>query len=85
MEWEYLPAVEDRIEAIRDKALAKVQAINPDIVVVVDNHTIDDYCAKQWDYPGKWYCFFQLPDGVRSEEELINKIVADTLACFNKK
>ena len=85
MEWEYLPAVENRIEAIRNKALARLQAVNPDITVVVDNHTIDDYCGKQWDYPGKWYCFFQLPDDVHSEEELISKMVAETLACFNKR
>ena len=85
MEWEYLSGVEKEVDEIREKALAKVQAVNPDISVVVDNYTLDDYCYKQWDYPGKWYCFFQLPQGVRSEEELIHQIVAETIACFNNR
>ena len=85
MEWEYLPAVENRIEAIRNKALARLQAVNPDITVVVDNHTIDDYCGKQWDYPGKWYCYFCLPKGIRSKEDLIDKIASETIARFNKR
>ena len=82
MEWEYLSEVEEKVDEIRNKALVKVHAINPDIYVVVDNRTLDDYCEKQWDYPGQWYCFFRLPNDVRSEDELIDKIVKETLASF---
>ena len=84
MEWEYLSSVEKRIDEIREKALAKAQAINPDISAVMDYHRINDYCGKQWDYPGKWYCFFQLPKDVLTEEELIDRIAAETVARFNK-
>lgn len=85
MEWEYVSGVEKEIDEIREKALAKAQAVNPDISVVVDNYTLDDYCYKQWDYPGKWYCYFCLPKSIRSKEDLIDKIAADTIARFNKR
>ena len=85
MEWEYLSGVEKEIDEIREKALAKAQAVNPDISVVVDNYTFDDYCYKQWDYPGKWYCYFRLPKGIRSKEDLIDRIASETIARFNKR
>ena len=82
--WNYVEQVERKVDEIRDKALAKVQKINPAITYVVDNYSLDDYITKTWDYPGGWYCSFSLPKDIASEEELIEKLVRETLACHLK-
>ena len=82
--WNYVEQVERKVDEIRDKALAKVQKINPAITYVVDNYSLDDYITKIWDYPGEWYCSFRLPKDIASEEELIEKLVRETLACHFK-
>lgn len=81
----YLRSVEKQVEAIRATALRRVQALRPDIAFVVDRRTIDDYCDKSWDYPGVWYVSFTLPKGFRRKEDVIDRIVRDTLDYFDKK
>ena len=83
--WNYQEQVEQEIDRIRRKALLRAQAINPRVSHVVDNFTFDDYCEKTWDYPGAWYCSFRLPKGIKTEAELIEKIVRETLAHFNSQ
>ena len=36
-------------------------------------------------FPGAWYCSFCLPKGIKTEAELIEKIVRETLAHFNSQ
>lgn len=83
--YNYIQNVEDKVNKIREKALKIVQAINPEISFVTDPYTIDDYCERQWDYPGAWYVYFKYPDGIRKEEELIHNIVTKTLDYFKNK
>lgn len=75
---------EERIVAnIRDAALQKVQKTHPEIEYVIDRRTIDDYCHKQWDYPGAWYSRgFKLPDGFKNKDELIDAIADETIRFF---
>lgn len=82
---EYQEHVEKRMDDIRSKALRRVQALYPEIPFVVDNYTVDDYCDKVWDYPGQWYCYFRLPKDVKSEQELIDKIVSETIATLKNR
>ena len=82
---EYIEGVEKKVEAIRDKALQIVQLTHPEIKYVYDPRSIDDYCGKVWDYPGKWYSTgFTLPKGISSEHNLIQIIVRDTINYFCK-
>ena len=83
MEWYYQDQVERKMDGIRRMALAKAQAINPAATFVVDHYSFDDYCDKRWDYPGAWYCFFKLPNDVRTESELIDKIAHETIDYFS--
>ena len=83
--YNYVEEVEKKVDEIRDKALKIVQVINPNISCVIDPYTVDDYCEKQWDYPGAWYVYFKYPDGIRKEEELIDKIISKTLDYFKDK
>ena len=77
---------EEKVERIRAIALERAQKINPDVLIAVDRHSLDEYCIKKWDYPGAWYSKgFKLPDGFNSVEELINSIVKDTLKYYEKK
>ena len=77
---------EEKVARIRDAALQKARQVNPDIPFVIDPRTLDDYCYKTWDYPGAWYSKgFRLPDGFRSEEELVDSIAAETIRYFKKK
>ncbi|MCR4616267.1 MAG: hypothetical protein K5756_08990 [Clostridiales bacterium] len=79
-------AEEKKVSEIRAAALKKAQMIDPDIKFVIDRFTIDDYCYKKWDYPGAWYSMgFKLPEGFRSEEELINAMTDETIRYFDKK
>ena len=73
------------VEEIRAAALKKAQLAHPEIEFVIDHRTIDDYCYKQFDYPGVWYSRgFRLPDGFRNKEELIDSIAKDTVDYFTK-
>ena len=82
---EYIEALEKEVKRIRDAALKKVQLLHPEIQHVVDRRTIDDYCDKYWDYPGKWYYgSFRLPPGFKNADELINAIANDTIRYFRK-
>ena len=81
-QWNYIESVEREIDKIRSEALAKVRLANPYITHVIDPYTFDDYCRKSWDYPGAWYCYFQLPNGITSRQQLIATIVAHTLAHY---
>ena len=85
MDWDYQELVEQEMDEIRNKALKIAQAVNPEIPCVVDDYTLDDYCDKRWEYPGKWYCYFRLPNDVKTKQELIDKIARETIACFNKQ
>ncbi|MBO6002292.1 MAG: hypothetical protein J6P53_02220 [Mailhella sp.] len=77
---------ENEVEAIRSAALEKVRKLHPEINHVIDRRTIDDYCYKSWEYPGKWYYSgFTLPKGFHSKEELIDDIAAETIRYFMKK
>lgn len=74
---------EKQVEGIRAAALRKVQLLHPEIKCVIDRRTIDDYCCKQWDYPGAWYSRgFKLPDGFGSTEALIDAIAEETIRYF---
>ena len=75
----YMEHVERQVEAIRDAALQKVRQVYPDATFVVDNRTLDDYSYRQWDYPGAWYVGFQLPEGFRKKEALIDAIAEETI------
>lgn len=83
--WCYQEQVEHEMAEIRDKALEKARTISPDIPFVVDNYTVDDYCDKVWDYPGQWYCYFKLPKGVKTKDELVNIIARETVEHFRKR
>ena len=83
-EYEYYDTVAKKVDEIRDAALHIVQKTHPEIKYVIDRRTIDDYSNKIWDYPGKWYLEFKLPNGFRSKEKLIEVIVADTIQYFSK-
>ena len=48
----YTVAVEKEVDEIRTEALKTVQKQYPEIEHVIDNHSIDDYSEKLWDYPG---------------------------------
>ncbi len=80
----YIVEVEKEVESFRNAALKKVQMTHPEIEFVIDRRIIDDYCNKTWDYPGKWYVSFKLPEGFRSKEELIDAIAAETIRFFTK-
>ena len=76
---------EKEVEEVRSAALKKVRKAHPEIKHVIDRRTIDDYCDKSWDYPGKWYYRgFRLPRGFHSREELIDDIAAETIRYFLK-
>ena len=79
-------AQEERmVEEIHAAALQKARLLHPEIEYVVDPRTIDDYCYKEWGYPGAWYSMgFRLPDGFRTKEELIDAIAADTVRHFEQ-
>ena len=81
---DYTLSVERKVDEIRAEALKIVQKINPKIQYVVDRRSINDYSERIWDYPGKWYLYFKLPDGFRRKEELIHAIVEETLQYFSK-
>ncbi len=80
----YLKKVEDKVDEIRRKAQEIARTVNPNVAFAVDKRTINDYCGKQWDYPGVWYTYFRYPDGFRNDQELIHSIVTDTLAYFSR-
>ena len=80
----YLRSVEVKVNEIRCKALQKARLSNPNAAFAVDKHSFSDYCRQQWDYPGMWYTYFTYPKGFKNDEELINRIAADTLAYFNR-
>ena len=82
---DYWNEVEDKVEKIRTRALAVARVIDPDVEFVIDRFSVDDYSEKHWDYPGKWYVEFRLPDGFKSEEEVIKDIVEETLRFYQEK
>ena len=75
---------EKEVEEIRAAALRAVQKSHPEIEHVIDRRTVDDYCEKIWDYPGKWYVSFRLPDGFDSKKQLIDTIAGETVLYFTK-
>ena len=81
----YVKSVEKEVDEIRASALKLVHVLHPEIEVVIDRRTIDDYCEKIWDYPGKWYLYFKLPNGFRKKEDLIAAIAEETIQYFSKK
>lgn len=81
----YTKEVEKEIEKIRAKALKIVQNTHPEINTVIDNRTIYDYSESVWDYPGKWYLYFKLPNGFNNEIELALSIAKDTIDFFTTK
>ncbi len=83
---EYFDEAEKAVEAIREEALKIVRLTHPEIKYAVDRRTVDDYCYKTWDYPGKWYyAGFKLPSGFRGKEDLIRSIAEDTIRHFTEK
>ena len=80
--YNYTKDVEDEVDKIRAKALKIVQSINPKISCVIDPYSISEYCERQWDYPGAWYVYFKYPARIRSEAELIDKIVKKALRFY---
>ena len=83
---EYWEAAEKDVGEVRDAALKKVQQTHPDVKFVIDRRSIDDYCYKTWEYPGKWYyAGLKLPNGFSSKEELIDAIAEETIRYFSKK
>lgn len=80
----YITEVEKEVEEIRSAALKKAQMTHPEIAYAIDRRTVDDYCNKTWDYPGKRYVSFKLPDGFLNKEELIAAIAAETVLYFTK-
>lgn len=81
----YLRNVEKRVNSIHERALEKVRQLYPGAEFVIDKRNFDDYCESVWDYPGQWYVSFSLPKGFRSENDLINRIAADTIAFWGGK
>ena len=84
-EYNYLKDVEEDVDRLREAALQKARSINPKVEFAVDNRTTYDYCERVWDYPGAWCLYFTLPKGVKDEEQMIDIIVRDTLAFFEKR
>ena len=80
----YMTEVEKEVDEIRSAALKLVQKTHPEIERVIDRRTIDDYSEKIWDYPGKWYPYFKLPNGFQDKEELIRAIAEETIQ-YNQK
>lgn len=76
--------VEQKAEAIREKALVIIQKEFPDLQFVVDPYVLDDYCSGQIDKPGVVYPHFKLPNG-KTEQEVIADIVNNTRKYFAKK
>lgn len=83
-EYHYLKDVEEDVNKLREAALQQAQAINPNVTFVVDNRTLGDYCEQVWDYPGAWYTYFSLPKGIKNKKHLIEILVRDTLAYFDR-
>ena len=52
---------------------------------MVDRRTVYDYSESVWDYTGKWYLYFRLPDGFCGKEELILAIAEDTIRYYSNK
>ena len=77
----YDSALQDRINS----ALKLIQKIYPEVTYVIDNRSIDDYSQKTWEYPGKWYLYFKLPDGFHGKEELIHAIAQETIRYYTEK
>ena len=76
--------MEDKVNEIHSKALQKARLSNPNAAFAVDKHSFSDYCRQQWDYPGVWYTYFTYPKGYKNDEELIDRIAADTLVYFSR-
>lgn len=80
--YNYVEKVEKKIDEIRAEALKRARIIDPRVEYAVDNRTTDDYCEMIWNYPGAWYASFRLPKGFKTKEQLISKIVSDTLEFY---
>ena len=66
-------------ELIHQKALEKVQLLNPSIHTVFDPYPVESYFQWVWDYPGAWYIVVAIPDGFKSRDAFINHLVKETL------
>ena len=80
----YIAEVEKEVDGIRSAALISVQKTHPEIEHVIDRRTLDDYSEKIWDYPGKWYPYFKLPNGFQNKEELVRAIAEETVRYYQK-
>lgn len=76
--------VEDKVEAIREKALSILKKTKPDLEYVVDPYILDDYYSGQIDKPGTVYPHFRLPGG-KNEDDIVDEIVCNTLKYFSKE
>ena len=66
-------------ELIHQKALEKVQMLNPAIHTVFDPYPVESYFQWTWEYPGAWYIVVAIPEGFRSRDAFINFLVKETL------
>ncbi len=80
----YMAQVEKEVDSIRSAALETARRTDPGIAAVTDPRTLDDYCEKIWDYPGKWYPYFKLPDGFDTKEALILDIAEKTVRYYRE-
>ncbi|MDO4488423.1 MAG: hypothetical protein Q4B67_04995 [Eubacteriales bacterium] len=78
-----MAVVEEKAEAIREKALEIIRQEMPDIQFVVDPYILDDYYSGQIDKPGIIYPQFCLPHG-KTEQEIIEDIVNNTREYYGK-
>lgn len=81
---DYTLEVEREVDELRAEALKLVQKTHPEIEHVFDRRSIYDYSERVWDYPGKWYLYFTLPNGFKRKEELILAIADETIRYFSK-
>ena len=70
---------------IHKEALKKIHLQYPEIDRVLDRHPVDDYISQYRDYPGAWYTRIAIPEGYKSRDELIDRIVWDTIADHRSK
>lgn len=62
-------------EAIHREALEKLRRFNPNADCVKDPYPAEAYLSQKWDYPGAWYTVVTIPDGFRSRDELVDRLV----------
>ena len=66
-------------ELIHQKALEKIQLVNPAIDSVLDPYPVESYFQWSWEYPGAWYLIVAIPEGFKSRNAFIDFLVKKTL------